>query len=90
MSSSQAEPRTIPGEHSGGPKPGWRQQRLQFVADWWPALFTGAAATALASFLYVGSALAFTEWRLDYGIGFAAFGLFINAFPPAIVWAAMK
>ena len=90
MTSTQADPATIPGETTRSPKPGWRNRTFQFVATWWPVLFTGAAATALASFLYVASALAFIQAHLDYSIGFGTFGLFINAMPPAIVWATMK
>ena len=72
------------------PRPCQPRKGLQFAAEWWPALLTGAAATALASFLYVASALAFTKSQPGYGIGFAAFGLFINALPTVIVWAATK
>ena len=90
MASTQAEPATSPAEDSGNSIPGRWDRKVQFVAQWWPVLSTGIAATALASFLYVASALAFAEWRLDYGFGFTFFGMFINTFPPAIVWAAMK
>ena len=90
MASTQADPGTFPGGNTHSPNPGWRNRTLHFVATWWPALFTGAAAIAVASFLYVASALAFTQAHPDYSIGFGAFGLFINAMPPAIVWATMK
>ena len=85
MTPSRTEHPTTTSTQDPRPRKG-----LQFVADWWPALFTGTAATALASPLYVASALAFKASATDYGTGFAAFGLFINALPTAIVWAAMK
>ena len=90
MASSQAQQTTSPAKEPGSPKPGWWSRKIGYEAEWWLLLFTGAAATALASFLYVASALAFTQWRLDYGFAFAAFGVLINSFPPAIVWAAIK
>ena len=90
MTSSQAEPGTIPDENTHSSKPGWWRRKIQFVTNWWLVLFTGAAATAIASFLYVGSALVFKAGQLDYGFGFALGGLAINAMPPAIVWAVMK
>ena len=90
MASRQAEPTTSPADESGSSKPGSRTRMTQFVAQWWPVLFTGAAATVLASFLYVATVIALTQGRFDYVAGFAAFGLLINSFPPAIVWASMK
>ena len=90
MTSSQAEPSSIPGENSQSPKLDRPRQVLQFVADWWPALFTGVAATAHSSFLYLGSALTFKAGHIDYGFGFALGGLATNAMPPAIVWTTMK
>ena len=88
MNPSRTEHPTTTGAQD--PRPSRPRKGLQFVADWWPALLTGAAATALASFLYVASALAFTKSQPGYGFGFAAFGPFINALPTAIVWAATK
>ena len=63
---------------------------LQFIADWWPALFTGVAATGLSSFLYLGSFLTFKAGYVGYGLGFLLGGLATNAMPPAIVWGAMR
>ena len=77
----QPGPPTIPGEISEGPSPGRPKQITRSAADRRPAISTGATATALASSLY---------GALDYGIAFAASGLFLNALPPTIVWAAMK
>ena len=70
MASTQADPGTFPGGNTHSPNPGWRNRTLHFVATWWPALFTGAAATAVASFLYVASALAFipSAPRLQYRV----------------------
>ena len=90
MASSEAEPASLSEENATSPEPGWRRRTLQFIANWWPVLFTGAAATALASSLYVASALVFKVGVLDYGLGFALGGLTMNIIPPAIVWAAMK
>ena len=90
MTSSQAEPSSIPGENFESPKLDLARRVLQFIADWWPALFTGVAATGLSSFLYLGSFLTFKAGHVGYGLGFLLGGLAINAMPPAIVWAAMK
>ena len=90
MTSSHVEPDSMSGQNMKRPKPGWWERKLQSVADWWPVLFTGAAATAIASFLYVSSTLLFIAGRLDYGLGFVLAGMTFNAIPPAIVWAVMK
>ena len=90
MTSSQAGPSSIPGEKLESPKPDPARQVLQFIADWWPALFTGVAATGLSSFLYLGSFLTFKAGYVGYGLGFLLGGLATNAMPPAIVWGAMK
>ena len=90
MTSTDAESVSLSGEDTHNPKPGCWKGMLQFVANWWPVLFTGAAATAMASSLYVASALLFIAGRFDYGFGFAFAGLAFNAMPPAIVWAVMK
>ena len=90
MASSQAEPASISEENLTSPEPGWRMHTVQFIANWWPLLSTGIAATALASSLYVASALVFKAGVIDYGLGFALGGLATNAMPPAIVWAAIK
>ena len=55
-----------------------------------PLLMTIVAGTALASPLYVASALFFKAGVPDYGFGFALRGLAVNAMPSSIVWAAMK
>ena len=90
MTSSQAESRSISEENSESPKPDLVRRALQFIADWWPALFTGVAATGLSSFLYLGSFLTFKAGYVGYGLGFLLGGLATNAMPPAIVWGAMR
>ena len=51
---------------------------------------TAAGATVIASPLYYASGLAFASDRLDYGFGFALFGVFLNLLPPVLVWACAR
>ena len=86
MAFSQAD--ATPEDTGTIPRPGWRRRTLHFLIDWWPVLFAGISATALASIVYIASAVAFKDGAPGYGTGFALFGLVINAIPPAIVGAA--
>ena len=90
MTTEQAEPTPISPEYTNCPQLGRWMKIVRFVGNWWPVIITGIAATGISSFLYAAAALAFIGAQFDYGFGCALFGLFINAFPPVIVWAAMK
>ena len=71
-------------------RPSRPAQLLRFLIDWWPVLYAGISATALATIVYIAAAVAFIDGAPGYGTGFALFGLLINAIPPAIVGAAKK
>ena len=90
MTTEQAEPAPISPEYTNCPPPPRWTKIIQFIGNWWPVILTGTAATGISSFLYAAAALALSNAQFGFGLGYALFGLFINAFPPVIVWAAMK
>ena len=90
MTPSQEPPSASAQPDPASPATDRRSRTAQLLAEWWPVLYAAAAATTLATFIYAASVLMFIQSRLDLAFGFAFFGLFINAFPPTLVWVCAK